>query len=58
MVPPLTGLAVNVTVLPGQMLLPGLAEIVTATGRLGFIVILMAFDVAGLPVAQVSLDVN
>ena len=40
------------------MLLPGLAEIVTATGRLGFIEILMVFDVAGLLVAQVSLDVN
>ncbi len=44
--------------MPSQIVLPGLAEILTETGRFGFTVIAMLFDVAGLPVAQVSLDVN
>ena len=48
----------KVTLVPSQIVLPGLAEILTETGRFGFTVIAMLFDVAGLPVAQVSLDVN
>ena len=30
----------------------------TLTGKFGFTVMVMVFDVAGLPVAQVALDVN
>ena len=48
----------KVTLVPGQTELPGLAVMLTLTGRFGFTVIAMLFDVAGLPVAQVSLDVN
>ena len=44
--------------MPSHIVLPGLAEILTETGRFGFTVIVTLFDVAGLPVAQVSLDVN
>ena len=58
MLPPFTGDAVKVTLVPSQIVLPGLAVMLTLTGRFGFTVIAMLFDVAGLPVAQVSLDVN
>ena len=53
----MTGNAVKVTELPEQT---GLADeaIVTLTGKMGLTVIVSAFDVAGLPVAQVSLEVN
>ena len=56
--PPLTGDAVKVTELPEQT---GLADeaTVTLTGRFGLTVIVTAFDVAGLPVAQgAALDVK
>ncbi len=33
------------------------AEMLTLTGKFGFTVMLTVFDVAGLPVAQVALDV-
>ena len=54
----MTGDAVKVTELPEQT---GLAEeaTVTLTGRFGLTVIVTAFDVAGLPVAQgAALDVK
>ena len=56
-VPPLVGVAVNVTEVPAQT---GLAEAATdtLTGRRGFTVIVTAFEVAGLPVGQVALDVR
>ena len=38
MVPPLTGTAVNVTLVPAQMAPAGLAEIVMLTGNIGLIV--------------------
>jgi hypothetical protein len=48
---------VNVTGVDAQT---GLAEatIETLAGRIGFTVIVTVFDVAGLPVAQVSLEVS
>ena len=55
--PPLVGTAVKVTLVPEQIVVK-LAEITTLTGRFGFTVIVMVFDVAGFPVAQVALDVK
>jgi hypothetical protein len=49
--------AVNVTLVPEQIVVAE-AEILTLTGRFGFTVIVTALEVAGLPVAQVALDVS
>ena len=56
-VPPLTGVAVNVTVAPGQQ---GFADaaMLTLAGRLLLTAIVIALEMAGLPVAQVSEDVR
>ena len=53
----MVGVAVNVTFVPGQMVVE-LAAMLTLAGKFGFTVIVMVLDVAGLPVAQVALDVN
>ena len=55
--PPLVGVAVNVTEVPAQT---GLAEaaIDTVTGSKGLTVMVTVFDVAGLPVGQVALEVR
>ena len=52
----MVGVAVKVTDVPAQT---GLAEatIDTLTGRFGLTVIVIVFDVAGLPVTQVALEV-
>ena len=56
-VPPLTGVAVNVTVVPAQTVLAeGATE--TLTGNSGLTVIVMVFDVAGFPLVQVSPEVR
>jgi hypothetical protein len=55
-VPPFVGVAVNVTLVPEQMVVAE-AEILTLTGRFGFTVMVTVFDVAGLPVAHVALEV-
>ena len=57
MVPPLTGEAVKVTEVPAQT---GLAPAATATltGRLGLTVMVTVFEVTGLPVAHVALEVK
>ena len=57
MVPPFTAVAENVTDVPAQT---GLAEgeIVTLTGRFGLTLIVTDPDKAGLPVAQVALEVS
>ena len=55
--PPLVGVAVNVTLVPAQIVLPGLAEILTLAATLAFTVITMAFDVAGLPEIQEAFEV-
>ena len=51
--PPLVGLAVNVTSVPAQIVLPGLTEIVTVTGTLGFTVVTMLLLAAVIVVRQV-----
>ena len=55
--PPLVGVAVNVTLVPSQT---GFSDDVTdtLTGRLLLTVIVTAFEVAGLPIAQVALEVR
>ena len=53
----MVGVAVKVTEVPSQMGLI-LATMLTLTGRFGFTVMVMAFDVAGFPVVQVSLEVR
>ena len=45
------------TLVPAQIVVAD-AEILTLTGRFGFTVMVTVLDVAGLPVAQVALDVN
>ena len=53
----MVGIAEKVTEVPAQTgLLDG--EIEMLTGKLGLTVIVTVFEVAGLPVAQVALDVN
>ena len=47
----------NVTGVPLQIIFPGLAEMLTLAATFGFIVITIAFDVAGLPVTQIALEV-
>jgi hypothetical protein len=54
----LTGVAVKVTEVPVQIVVPGLAARLTLTGSTGFTVIVMAFEVAGEPVAQVKDEVK
>ena len=53
----MVGVAVKVTDVPEQT---GLAEAATdtLTGRFGLTVMVTELDVAGLPVAQVALEVN
>lgn len=57
MVPPLVGVAENVSEVPEQT---GFADaaIKMLTGRFGLTVMVTVFDVAGLPVAQVALEVK
>ena len=53
----MVGVAEKVTEVPAQTgLLDG--EIETLTGKLGLTTIVTMFDVAGLPVAQVALEVK
>ena len=53
----MVGVAVKVTLVPEHILLAD-APIVTLTGRFGLTVMTTVLDVAGLPVAQVALDVS
>jgi hypothetical protein len=53
----LTGAAVKVTELPVQTAPVGEADILTLTGSIGFIVIVIALEVAGFPDTQVKEDV-
>ena len=56
-VPPLVGVAEKVTEVPAQTgLLDG--ETKTLTGRLGLTTIVTVFEVAGLPVKHMALDVR
>ena len=55
----MVGVAVKVTLVPAQIVLEGLAAMLTLTGNAGFTVIVKLFDVAGDPVAQgVAFEVN
>lgn len=48
----------NITLVPAQIVLPAaLDKMLTLAGRFGFTVIVIVFDVAGEPVAQVAFDV-
>ena len=53
----MTGVAVKVTPVPAQMVVAE-AEMLTLTGKFGFTVIVTVLEVAGLPVAQVALEVR
>ena len=53
----MTGVAVNVTLVPGQILVE-LAAMLTLTGRFGFTVIVIELEVAGFPVGHVAFDVR
>ena len=53
----MVGVAVNVTLVPAQIVV-AVAEILTLAGRFGFTVIVIVFEVAGLPVTQDALEVN
>ena len=55
--PPLVGVAVNVTLVPAQTGPAGEAAILTLAGNNGLTVMVMAGLVAGLPMAQVAFDV-
>ena len=57
MVPPLVGVAVKVTEVPAQTELAE-AAIETLTGKFGLTVMVTTLEVAGLPVAQVALEVK
>ena len=56
-VPPLVGIEVKVTDVPAQIAPEGVADIFTLAGSNGFTVSVIIFEVAGLPVAQVAVDV-
>ena len=55
--PPLDAVALKVTLAPAQILPGGVAAILTSAATFGFTVIVIVFEVAGEPVAQVALDV-
>jgi hypothetical protein len=50
-------MAEKVTEVPAQTVVAD-AEIETLTGRFGLTIIVTAFEIAGLPVAQVALEVK
>ena len=51
-------MAVNVTIVPGQTDPVGLEAMETLTARIGLTIIVKLFEVAGLPVAHVALEVS
>ena len=55
--PPFVGVAVKVTLVPEQIVLPGLAPILTDGVIFPLTVIVIAFDVAGFGLVQFSDDV-
>lgn len=54
----MVGVAVKVTLVASQIVVPGAAAILTLTGRFGLTVIVIVLDVAGLPVGQVTFEVK
>ena len=57
-VPPFDGTAVKVTLVPAQMAPDGFADIATLTGNSGLTVMVIEFEVAGLPVGQIAFEVK
>ena len=55
-VPPFTGVAVKVTLVPAQIGLSD-ATMLTLAGKTGFTVMVIVFEFAGLPLIQVSFEV-
>ena len=55
--PPFVGVAVNVTLVPAQIVLPGEATILTDGVTVPLITIVIAFDVAVVGLAHASDDV-
>jgi hypothetical protein len=55
--PPFVGDAVNVTLVPEQILFPGFALMITLGTTFGLTVIIKLFDVAGLPATHEAFDV-
>ena len=55
MLPLFVGTAVNVTLVPVQIVDDGLAEIETLAGRFGLTVMVIVLEDAGLPETQVAL---
>jgi len=53
----LVAVAVKVTLVPEQIETPGLAAILALTGRFGFTVMVMLFEVTGFSTVHVSADV-
>jgi hypothetical protein len=51
------GVAVKVTEVPAQIAPEGTAAMLTLAGRFALTIMVMVFDVAGLPVGQVAFDV-
>jgi hypothetical protein len=51
------GVAVKVTEVPAHIAPDGTAAMLTLAGKVVFTTIVIEFDVAGLPVAQVAFDV-
>ena len=58
MVPPLVGVAVNVTLVPAQMVVPVLALIETDGVSTGLTVIVIVFEFSDVGLAQVALLVT
>ena len=56
--PPFVGTAVNVTLVPAQMVFPVLALIETAGATIGLTVMVIAFDVTDAGLAQAALLVR
>ena len=55
--PPFVGVAVNVTLVPAQMVLPGLAAMLTEGTTAAVTVMAIGFDVAAIGLAQGADDV-
>ena len=57
--PPLVGVAVKVTLLPAHTIPAGFAAIFTLAVMMGFTIIAITLEIAGLPAAQgVTLEIN
>ena len=55
--PPLVGVAVKVTLVPEHMAPAGTAAMLTLAVTFGFTVIVIIFEVAGLPLTHEAVDV-